>query len=550
VFARADLIEGGAVVSGFGRGRRLLVLTVGIVVLAACVRHAEPAADPSPEPNLIGGPYGRLLSGSADLGPAHDRRVQLTVALTGAGRPAALIAWAQRNRLSVRWRPGDDWAYVEGAPGDVGTAFGVAVHDYRSPDGQVFYAAAQRPAIPESARDEIAGLGRISSYNPLRPLRPPFLPLDVPDPGLSPTQLIETYNAAPLRASGKGQTILIFAIDGYKQSDLDKFTAKFDLPPLKPQMVGSRLEPGAETPMDLELIHAIAPAAKKVVINLVDGYDGSTPVFAHVAAKFEAADLQFPGALWSLSLGIGCDRMATAADLRPVQSALDNAIAHGTSAFISSGDTGGLECKWVRANDDAKYFTSPPDELDKGVNAVGALPSITDIGGTTLSTDKVGGWIAEVTWVNSAMSQGTGGGVSTLFDRPDWQRTVSSPEDATHRLTPDVSAVADPYTGVSIVIDGELSTGGGTSQSAPIWAGLTALMNEYLASQGGRQIIDINPLLYRVAAEGSRPSFHDVTTGGNAVDNAAVGYDLVTGLGTPDTFNLVSDILDIQRAGG
>ena len=90
--------------------------------------------------------------------------------------------------------------------------------------------------------------------------------------------------------------------------------------------------------------------------------------------------------------------------------------------------------------------------------------------------------------------------------------------------------------------------GGGTSQAAPIWAGLAAVMNQYLIAHGGQPLGDLNPLLYRVAARSRLPAYHDVTLGGNAVDNAGPGYDLVTGLGTPDVNNLVQDLLVVQAA--
>jgi kumamolisin len=58
---------------------------------------------------------------------------------------------------------------------------------------------------------------------------------------------------------------------------------------------------------------------------------------------------------------------------------------------------------------------------------------------------------------------------------------------------------------------------------------------------------DLNPLLYRLA-EGSRlPAFHDIVLGGNAVDSAGPGYDLVTGLGTPNVDNFAQDLLLLQR---
>ena len=59
-------------------------------------------------------------------------------------------------------------------------------------------------------------------------------------------------------------------------------------------------------------------------------------------------------------------------------------------------------------------------------------------------------------------------------------------------------------------------------------------MNQYLVANGGHALGDINPLLYRVASGRELPGFRDVTLGGNAVDVAIPGYDLVTGLGSPN----------------
>ena len=111
-----------------------------------------------------------------------------------------------------------------------------------------------------------------------------------------------------------------------------------------------------------------------------------------------------------------------------------------------------------------------------------------------------------------------------------------------------MSAVADPFTGVQIVVGQNLSIGGGTSQSAPIWAGMTALMNQYIIDNGGRTIGDINPLLYRIAQGSKLPGFRDITAGGNAVDTPVEGYDLVTGLGSPNVDNLARNLLDAQKA--
>jgi kumamolisin len=136
-----------------------------------------------------------------------------------------------------------------------------------------------------------------------------------------------------------------------------------------------------------------------------------------------------------------------------------------------------------------------------------------------------------------------------LFPRPAWQRGVSSDRDSSHRLSPDVAAVADPFTGVRIVFAQQVLVGGGTSQAAPIWAALTVLMNQYLIAHGGRALGAVNPLLYRIASGAARPAFRDVSLGANAVDTATPGYDLITGLGPPNIDNLVRNLLDLQKAG-
>jgi kumamolisin len=115
------------------------------------------------------------------------------------------------------------------------------------------------------------------------------------------------------------------------------------------------------------------------------------------------------------------------------------------------------------------------------------------------------------------------------------------------RLTPDVAAVADPFTGVRFIFKQQEVIGGGTSQSAPIWAALTVLMNQYLVANGGRPLGNVNPLLYRVAAGSNLPGFRDVHRGGNAVDISHPGYDVVTGLGSPNTYNLARNLLDLQK---
>lgn len=527
------------------KARRFGVLALVAASAAVLVCDLRPAP-PRDGGDVISGPYSHLLASSTDLGPSHNGRVQLTMALHDRGHPAAVFDWADGRDLAVRWRPGHDWAVVEGAADSVADAFDVEVHDYRGRRGQVFYASPRQPEIPEALRGDVSELGRILGYLPHHTSHTPTVPLDVPDKGLTPEALRNTYNVSPLTAAGytgKGTTIVFFAFDGFEQADLDTFADTFHLPRFTPEVVGEELhEPRGETTMDLQVAHAVAPGARKVVFSALSTIEGDG-TFEKIGEMFTEADRRFPGAVWSFSIGWGCDKLITAADVAPVRSALAAAQARGTTALNASGDLAGLECKG------GQDFSSPPGEDDIGLDSVASLPEMTDVGGTTLSTDAQGRWLSEQAWFDVPLSLGSGGGASSLFERPEWQRRVSPDDYPDRRLTPDISAVADPFTGVQIIFKQTQLVGGGTSQSAPIWAGLAAVMNQYLLANGGRLIGDLNPQLYRMAESAPLPAFRDVTLGGNVVADAGPGYDLVTGLGTPNVDNLVRNLLILQKAG-
>jgi len=521
--------------------RRAVVLpflVAGLMVLATDMGSTSRVVSP-----VIGGPYASLLAASADLGPARTDRVQLTAALRRTARPEALISWTQHHGLSVRWRPGDRWAIVEGAPTKMASAFGVDVHDFRGRLGQVFYAARQQPVVPVQLRGDVEELGRILGYSPHHDAQRFVLPLDLRTDGLRPDSLRRVYGAEDLSKAGftgKGVTVAVFAFDGFYQSDLDAFSTSLGLSKFTPDVVGEiPSERSGEATMDLEVIHAIAPDAKTVLVDARPTVQGDA-TYEKIAKLMESVDHSYPGAIWSLSIGWGCDKLITAADLAPVRAALRTALSHGTTAFDASGDLAGLECKG------GQDWSAPPSLNDIGLDAVASVPEMTSVGGTAVSTDANGDWLDEQAWFDVPLSQGTGGGVSSLFSQPPWQAGLNVPQSAGQRLTPDVAAVADPDTGVTIVLNGREMFSGGTSLSAPVWAGLTAIMNQYLRDKGGRSIGDINPLLYEIAQGARLPAFRPITLGGNAIDVAGPGYDLVTGLGSPDVGNLVQDLQTVQ----
>ena len=499
-----------------------------------------------PPVDLLGGAYVQLLATATDEGPSVSDHVEVTVTLANAADVAALRHWAAAHGLSVRRDPGESWAVGDGPARRLGDAFSVEVHDFRRAES-VFYAARQAPAIPAQLRGVLSGVGHILSYSPLREAVPPGVPRDVPGKSLSPEAIAMTYNVTPLRQrgfDGSGETIAVFSFGGVRQSDLDTFADRYHLPRFTPDVVAGPLpdKPSGETTMDLEIAHALAPGARTVVVNARPTAEGEGNTYVKIADLMNRLNQEVPGAVWSLSIGWGCDKLVNDADLAPVRSALAAAHLSGTTVFDASGDLAGMDCR------NGQEWTAAPSDDDVGLDSVASLPDITDVGGTTLSTDASGRWLDERAWYSPVLTLGSGGGRSAVYSRPPWQMSALPVSKAPQRLTPDVSAVADSSTGLGIVLNGQPSTGGGTSQAAPLWAGMAAVMNQFLRDGGGRRLGDLNPLLYRIADGARLPAFHDITAGANAVGDAAPGYDVVTGLGTPDVANLAKDVLDLQRS--
>ena len=356
----------------WSRRRTALAAVLAVVTVAGAVTLTEghrPGTQSGPV--AIGGPYAAMLADSTDLGPSRGTTVRLTAALNGAGQPSALMRWAQRAGLSVRWRPGDTWALLEGDGGRIEEALGVPVHDYRGRRGQLYYASPRQPVVPTGLRTEVAGLGRILSYTPHHESWPWPFPKEVPGQGLTPDALLQAYNVQPLRDAGytgKGVTVVVFGFDGFDQADLDMFSTTFNLPQFTPEVVGDRpSEVRGETTMDLQAVHALAPDAKKVLVNARPTVTGDAS-YVRIAEMMEDTTARYPGAVWSFSIGWGCDKLITAADLEPVRAAMRNAHRTGTTAFNASGDLAGLECKG------GEQWSSPPSDDNVGLDAVASLP--------------------------------------------------------------------------------------------------------------------------------------------------------------------------------
>jgi kumamolisin len=245
-----------------------------------------------------------------------------------------------------------------------------------------------------------------------------------------------------------------------------------------------------------------------------------------------------PRGIISMSLG-GCETAEGSSTVHAEGNVFAQADALGESVFVASGDSGAYSCL------DQDWGASPSPEYI-GVSSPASEPGVTAVGGTRLSLHTNSTWYREEVWQDTASTAGSGGGLSAYFTRPSWQRgpgVVNSFNTSNRREVPDVAADADPLSSVQIVVGGQVVQEGGTSQAAPIWAGITALVNQYLRQRGQTAAGFVNPALYALAAgTPAYPPFHDVTVGNNLAYPATPGYDLATGLGTPDAWNLARDL--------
>jgi kumamolisin len=426
---------------------------------------------------------------------------------------------------------------ITGLPRQVDRSFHLSIDDYRSAAGQLVFAADHPAAVPTGVCGEVAGVGTIHSF-----VEPSDF--DVPSAGLTGVDLLRAYDALPLTQQGydgQGETVVLMEGGGFLQSDLTTFASDESLPPFSLTLVGKNTGFDDETTLDLETVHEIVPRARLVFFNL-NSISTATSDADLFAQAFLEAEKRFPGALMSLSLGV-CETDTQAfdrADLVALNAAVASIEAKGSTVFAASGDAGGLDCTPA-----ADYGRAPQSSFE-GVTVPAVLPAVTGTGGTSLTTDAAGNYSRETTWSEPLLSQGTGGGVSTVFSRPSWQEGVGTGGQAdagNGRQVPDVSSDSDPTTGNFVIEKGKNAVGGGTSLAAPTWAGFTAIMDQYLEANHDPAVGFFNPVLYHLANSSvAYPPFHDITVGGNDFYAAAPGYDMTTGLGSPDVYNLARDL--------
>ncbi|MEU5797199.1 S53 family peptidase [Streptomyces sp. NPDC047813] len=226
---------------------------------------------------------------------------------------------------------------------------------------------------------------------------------------------------------------------------------------------------------------------------------------------------------------------AKSATMANLGTAVNEAVTLG--AKYVSNSYGGSESS-SDTGYDTSYFKHPGVAItvsagDEGYGAEypAASQYVTAVGGTALSkaSSTTRGW-SESVW-NTSSTEGTGSGCSAYDAKPSWQTDTGCAK----RTVADVSAVADPATGVSVYDSYGVTAGfytfGGTSASSPIIAGVYAL--------GGTPSSGSYPAKFPYAKAGTA-ALNDVTTGSNGTCStsylctARAGYDGPTGVGTPE----------------
>jgi subtilase family serine protease len=328
-----------------------------------------------------------------------------------------------------------------------------------------------------------------------------------------------------------------------------------------------------EVSLDVEWAHSIAPGANILLVTTPTAETLGQQGFPQMMSAEDYVVKNHLAQVISQSFGAAELAFGSPNSLLNLRNAFVDAAANGVTVLASSGDDG--SAGFLKQS---LLVHSKKDSLIP-VPTVGwpaSDPLVTGVGGTYLCTDATTGTSVDTTsppvncqgqtnreigWIDA------GGGFSNIFSRPAYQNTLPAGSTAilpTQRGVPDVAYQASARTGALVYItlppDGNsglicgtapCSTGwydvGGTSSSAPQWAGIVAIADQL--NGGGLGLI--NPALYKLANGPTYAAdFYDVTTGNNGAlaptipgYSATPGWDPVTGIGTPNAANLVPDLV-------
>jgi len=485
-------------------------------------RYARDVTDPaSPR-------YRRYLSASAAgrrFGLPRASIAHLVQRLEREGLEVT-AQYAQRTGLRLR-----------GCTADINRLFQTVIREFVGRDGRRHHAPARLPIIPHPLQDVIASVHGLDTR-----------PEQQPSPaalrgGLRPADVAQAYEIGPLwrrGIRGRGETIAIVSMDTFREVDIetyDRLVGVEGAPAVERVQVLEpvTLDSGAlEVSLDIEVIRAIAPEATIVNYEAPRTWPGFVEALRRINADGRAS-------IVSVSWGKCVDRVPM--DIRAaMEREHEVAVAAGRTNFVASGDSGAYSCLHSETELD-------PENHAESVDWPAASPHVVAVGGTRLIVRQDGSYFAEAGWEDVLSNRGSGGGISAVHQRPRWQRGrgVENRFSTGKRQVPDVAGPADCDSAFLIVYPQQTESGWkqvvgpagcGTSAAAPFWAGVAALVRQYVRSRGRPDPGFLAPVFYDLARSGRKSPFYDVQAGGNLKHEATRGWDYATGLGSPKAWDL------------
>jgi kumamolisin len=469
---------------------------------------------------------------------------------------ARVRAWLVAQGFEITLDPSFRHAiFARGSYAQVSAALGVNLARVATTDGE-FTSAVTAPSLPDdigAAVDGIRGLQpliRHPHFTKSPPLTQTAANANRSDSihsqqleatsyyAIAPGAIAATYHF-PTNVNGTGETIAIVGASFPTATDITTFWSQCGVSQSWSNISfinvdggpGSNTNDQFELSMDSEWTSGEAPGAQVRIYGAPWPLTNVTEEEAYAQILGDLAS--FPS-IHQVTESYGGSEFNGDQD-----SSLILLIAQGVTCFASSGDGG------TNPDDTGVYESTSP----VSINYPGSDPSMTGVGGTILNfpVADVGVYVPpEITWsVSGNGTNGTGGGISTLFTRPSWQVGTGLP-GGTMRCEPDVSAMAFySAMGALVIQGGDAYYGGGTSLASPIWAGFLALVNQGRASGGLAPVGFLNPKIY---PQLGTSSFTDILTGNNGLYSAGTGYDLCTGIGSPVGTNMVTYLNTVATA--
>jgi hypothetical protein len=349
---------------------------------------------------------------------------------------------------------------------------------------------------------------------------------------------------------GTGHTVALLEFAPYALSDILFYDTCFGaLPPgstSDPKLHNVYVDGGTsrgsgaaadEPTLDIEEIRALAPDAQLDVYEGPNNVVGPLDTLQRIATDDTAQVV-------SISWGV-CEQFSDHAAETPV---FEQMAAQGQTVFAAAGDNGSSDCLEQSPSGGAPLVEASVDDPS-------SQPLVTGVGGLTVTNIDP---LEETVWndctggIPGCLGDAGGGGISAVYPHPSWQVAPGAPtgsqRGASHRDDPDLSVMADPNTGMLAFFEGTFQPYGGTSMGPPLMAAIDA---DDLQACGATTFGFLNPLLYAMGRHGG--DFDDVTTGTNAVAsstykakefNAGPGYDMASGLGSPDPSTFLDALCD------